>query len=62
MLENDRLLVLLNFTGDHAALELPETMPYSSAELLIGNYDTVSAENIRTVTLRPYEALVYRLH
>ncbi|MBK8780682.1 MAG: alpha-glucosidase [Anaerolineales bacterium] len=60
--ENDRLLVLLNFTGDHAAFELPETTSFSSAELLIGNYDTASAENIRTLTLRPYEALVYRLH
>ncbi|MFN8414490.1 MAG: alpha-glucosidase [Anaerolineales bacterium] len=60
--ENDRLLVVLNFTAGHADFNLPETINVSSAELLIGNYDTVSTENIRTLTLRPYEALVYRLH
>ena len=60
-LENDRLLVLLNFTGGDATFELPVTIIYTSAKLLIGNYESAPAENIRTLTLRPYEALVYRL-
>ena len=60
-LENDRLLVVLNFTAEYADFNLPETINVSSAELLIGNYSTVSAETIHSITLRPYEALVYRL-
>ena len=60
-LEDDRLLVILNFTGDAPIFELPAHIPFSGKELLIGNYAADPAEDIRRVTLRPYEARVYRL-
>lgn len=60
-LEEDRLLVLLNFTSDYVTFELPAPPRYSRAELLIGNYTAIDNENIRAFTLRPYEARVYRL-
>jgi oligo-1,6-glucosidase len=59
--ENDRLLVILNFTAGLADFNLPETINVSSAELLIGNYETDFASSIHSITLRPFEALVYRL-
>ena len=60
-LENDRVLVVLNFKADQADFNLPEAINVSSAELLIDNYDTDSATSIHSLTLRPFEALVYRL-
>jgi len=60
-LDDDRLLVVLNFKSHPADFQMPETLSYSKAELLIGNYATAPAENFRACTLRPFEALVYRL-
>jgi oligo-1,6-glucosidase len=62
-LASDRVLVLLNFTADTPVAALPSHLePWSSAELLIANYPQVEGEDIGVLTLRPWEARVYRLH
>lgn len=60
-LDNDRLLVILNFTADTPAFVPPSTLAFTGKQLLIANYEVDSAEDIQTLTLRPYEARVYRL-
>ncbi|HEX2998409.1 MAG TPA: alpha-glucosidase [Anaerolineales bacterium] len=60
-LEDDRLLVILNFSRNSPVFYLPESISYSSAELLISNYNVDMNENTHQITLRPFEARVYRL-
>ncbi len=60
-LEDDRLLVILNFTENTPVFALPSHMSYAEKELLIGNYEVDPSEDIRQVTLRPFEARVYQL-
>jgi oligo-1,6-glucosidase len=58
---DERLLVSLNFSADTPIFALPSHIDYTDAALLIGNYPVETGENIRLLTLRPYEARVYRL-
>lgn len=69
-LKDERLLVLLNFTQDTPVLTLPDEVSFDSQELLISNYgmnnvmdnnEAEGREEIRQLTLRPFEARVYRL-
>ena len=60
-LEEDRLLVILNFTGTSPVFALPDDLPAANPELLIANYPVEPAQDIRQLTLKPYEARVYRL-
>jgi oligo-1,6-glucosidase len=60
-LDEDRLLVILNFSANSPLFHLPENISFTTAELLIGNYKVDSADNLRQITLRPYEARVYQL-
>jgi oligo-1,6-glucosidase len=60
-LEDERLLVTLNFSRNSPVFNLPENISYTSTELLIGNYNADSNEDVRKFTLRPFEARVYRL-
>ncbi len=60
-LEDERLLVICNFTPDTPNFTLPTHVSFSDKELLIGNYPVDSAEDIGMLTLRPFEARVYRL-
>lgn len=60
-LEQQRLLVVLNFSTEASAFNLPASVQYTTKELLISNYSVDSAEDIRSLTLRPYEARVYKL-
>jgi oligo-1,6-glucosidase len=60
-LDKDRLLVILNFNRNSPAFHLPENLAFASAELLINNYELNPADNVHAITLRPYEARVYRL-
>jgi len=60
-LENERLLVILNFSRNTPLFQLPADISYSSSELLIGNYNADASADLRQITLRPYEARVYRL-
>ncbi|WP_087944545.1 glycoside hydrolase family 13 protein [Bacillus mycoides] len=56
----EKLLVIANFTADECVFELPGDIVYSEAELLIHNYD-VENVLIENITLRPYEAMVFKL-
>ena len=60
-LDDDRLLVILNFSGDTPDFVLPEHLASYDKQPLIGNYEVDPAEEIDRLTLRPYEARVYRL-
>jgi oligo-1,6-glucosidase len=60
-LGQDRLLVILNFSGNMPRFQLPENIVFASPELLISNYAVNPNEDIHQITLRPYEARVYRL-
>ena len=60
-LDDDRLLVLLNFSAGTPVFDLPADIAVAGQELLIGNYPVDPAEEIRRLSLRPYEARVYRL-
>jgi oligo-1,6-glucosidase len=61
-LQDQRLLVILNFSAETPLFELPEDIPVSGAELLIGNYAVDPAEDISNFHLKPYEARVYQLN
>ena len=56
----EKLLVIANFTAEECVFELPEDISYSEAELFIHNYDVENGP-IDNMTLRPYEAIVFKL-
>ena len=58
-LGDERLLVILNFTARTPVFRLPDHLPAGHPELLIANYPVERGENIRELTLRPFEARVY---
>jgi oligo-1,6-glucosidase len=60
-LDETRLLVILNFSRNSPVFHLPENIPFASVELLVNNYEVKPGEDIQQITLRPYEARVYRL-
>jgi oligo-1,6-glucosidase len=60
-LADDRLLVILNFSRQSPVFELPAGITFSSISLLISNYAVDPSQDISRITLRPYEARVYRL-
>jgi oligo-1,6-glucosidase len=60
-LEDERLLVILNFTKSKPVFVLPDSVSFSDKELLISNYSVDPAEDIRRLTLQPYETRVYTL-
>ena len=60
-LDEDRWLVILNFSRNSPVFHLPENLSVASTELLINNYEVNPADDIHAITLRPYEARVYRL-
>jgi hypothetical protein len=45
----------------HARFRTAPSRHFSGKERLIGNYEVDPGEDIRLLTLRPYEARVYRL-
>ncbi len=59
-LENESLLVILNFSGEQVLFEWPEDWGYARQELMIANYPVAQGKVIRKIMLRPYEARVYR--
>ncbi|HEY5706030.1 MAG TPA: alpha-glucosidase [Terrimicrobiaceae bacterium] len=60
-LQKDRLLVVLNFTKNTPVFALPSYVRFAGKELLISNYAVDPLEDIQLLTLRPFEARVYRL-
>jgi oligo-1,6-glucosidase len=60
-LDEDRLLVILNFSRNSPVFILPENISFTGKELLINNYPVDPEDGIHEITLRPFEARVYRL-
>ncbi|MCK6255693.1 alpha-glucosidase [Fictibacillus sp. KIGAM418] len=60
-LGDEKLVVILNFSGDRPVFEMPEHVAYEAHELLINNYEVDDQEQIQSIELKPYEARVYRL-
>ncbi|BCZ44584.1 alpha-glucosidase [Clostridium gelidum] len=60
-LENEKLLVVCNFTENKAKFALKEQIEFKTKELLISNYDADVNEPIGTIDLRPYESRMYKL-
>ncbi|MCZ8518302.1 MULTISPECIES: glycoside hydrolase family 13 protein [Paenibacillus] len=58
---NEQLLVVLNFFSEEAHFLLEDSVQYASKSLLISNYPVDENEDIREISLRPYEARVYKL-
>lgn len=59
-LEEEKLLVINNFSGESADWVLPE-ISYGEHSIVISNYEVSEAEEIQRFTLRPYESRVYLL-
>ncbi|MDQ3942898.1 MAG: alpha-glucosidase, partial [Actinomycetota bacterium] len=55
------LLVLASFSGEPATIEVPDADRWQDTELVLANYPVDATENLRQLTLRPWEARVYRL-
>src|SRR5688572_6316922 len=60
-LEDEKLVVILNFSSNSPVFDLPENITFLNTELLINNYSVDPNEDLRQITLRPFEARVYRL-
>jgi oligo-1,6-glucosidase len=60
-LEDETLIVILNFYENEVEFILPDNINVTSKELLISNYAVDEKEDIGNIKLRPYEARVYRL-
>lgn len=60
-LQDERLLVVLNFTKDTPVFPLPSEVSLDDQKLLISNYEVEVTENICQLILRPFEARVYQL-
>ena len=58
--DNERLVVILNFSTGEPVFELPASLPSADAELLIANYPDAPG-TLPRLSLRPYEARVYRV-
>ena len=59
--EGENILVVLNFTSHGAKTNI--NMDIKNATMLLSNYenDSVNSQNKTIVSLRPYEAIIYKL-
>ena len=60
-LENEKLLVICNFTENNTNFNLDREIDSKSRELLISNYPVDINEPIENIDLKPYEARMYKL-
>ncbi|WP_138493855.1 glycoside hydrolase family 13 protein [Paenibacillus pinistramenti] len=58
--EEEGILVILNFFDGEPVCELPSEFKDKAIELLISNYEPVPGEQFSKLKLRPYEARVYK--
>jgi oligo-1,6-glucosidase len=62
VLQEQMLLVILNFSSETPKFHLPENIHYQRKKLIISNYQVDEDADIETFSLRPYEARVYILN
>src|SRR5690606_5491993 len=60
-LEEDCILVLLNFGPSPQIFTRPNHLTFTDAEQLISNYEVNAEDTFDEITLRPFEARAYRL-
>lgn len=60
-LKNEKILVMTNLFPQETKFVLPADLAVDSTELLISNYEIKNGDDIKKITLSPYEARVYRL-
>ena len=60
-LESERFLVLLNFSEDTAQFSLPLSVSYNRKIKVISNDKIIDDKTFKEFTLRPWQAIVYRL-
>jgi len=60
-LGNEQLLVITNFSAETPVFELPKHVTFKEKQLLISNYEVDGNKEIQQITLKPYEARVYKL-
>ena len=60
-LDEEQLLVILNFSADQPQFNLPAKVKFNQKQLLISNYKVNKQEKIDQIKLQPYEARVYKL-
>lgn len=58
--EDEKLLVVTNFSEKEVNFELPADVSFEATELLIANYEVTGIESYSNFTLKPYEARVYK--
>ncbi|SHF05759.1 glycoside hydrolase family 13 protein [Caloramator proteoclasticus] len=58
--EDDAFLVVVNFFSGTPEFKLPEDVEIKEAKLILSNYNC-GDENINNITLRPYEARIYKI-
>ncbi|MCM3121731.1 MULTISPECIES: alpha-glucosidase [unclassified Mesobacillus] len=59
-LSSQKLLVILNFTGEEQSFTLPADLQDKKSDVLVSNYEP-APEYVSSIPLRPYEAIVYLL-
>ncbi len=60
-LKNEKILIMTNLFPQETKFVLPADLAVESTELLISNYEIKNGDDIKKITLSPYEARVYRL-
>jgi oligo-1,6-glucosidase len=61
-LDDESLLVILNFTSETPLFQLPPEWTLNRPKLLIANYEVNGEGEADQITLRPYESRVYLTH
>jgi Glycosidases len=59
--ESGKFLVVLNFSGDETKVSWADSEKYKTQEILISNYADRKMSDIHDISLRPYEAVVYKI-
>lgn len=60
-LENEKLLVICNFSQNTPEFNLPQHIEFSIKDLIISNYEVDEKQGLKEIALRPYECRVYKL-
>ncbi|WP_088363971.1 glycoside hydrolase family 13 protein [Bacillus cereus] len=61
-LNNEKLLVICNFTENECEFISNRRISYKSKKLLISNYTDIAGNEIDNIILKPYETRVYKLN
>lgn len=58
--QDEKLLVVTNWSNDQLEFRLPDFINFHPGQILIANYDDANLNLENTITLRPWEAIVYK--